>query len=163
MGRQSWKYYEKGYFYAVFAGVFFCNFEKNCNKSPKALKKNSFGPKHCFLGLLSHFLCKSLVIEGLISKQFSQTIRVFFLNKLRVKRLESKITRQIPQSTYHKLQWSVWCKWYSCKKCRLFLLYYLVYLCWLYSLVAHWSLPGKGSSAVLCSKVLVFDVFPLVV
>ena len=88
--------------YAAFAG-FFCNFgRKSCNKSPKALKRNSFGPKHCFLGLLSHFLCKSLVIEGLISKQSSQTIS-FFLNKLRVKRLESKITRQIPQSTYHKL------------------------------------------------------------
>ena len=86
-----------------FLFVFFCNFgRKSCNKSPKALKRNSFDPKHCFLGLLSHFLCKSLVIEGLISKQFSQTIS-FFLSKLRVKRLESKITRQIPQSTYQKL------------------------------------------------------------
>ena len=44
----------------------------------KAQTRNSFGPRYCFLGLLSHFLCKSLVIEGLISKQFSQTIRVFF-------------------------------------------------------------------------------------
>ena len=81
MGHQSRKYYEKDYFYGVFAGFFFffCNFgRKSCNKSPKALKRNSFGPKHCFLGLLSHFLCKSLVVEGLISKQFSQTIRVFF-------------------------------------------------------------------------------------
>ena len=70
---------------------FFCNFgRKSCNKSPKALKRNSFGPKHCFLGLLSHFLCKSLVIERLISKRISQTIRVFFLNKLRVKWLQKK-------------------------------------------------------------------------
>ena len=79
MGRQSQKCYEKGYIYAVFAGCFFCNFgRKSCNKSPKALKRNNFGPKHYFLGLLSHFLCKSLVLEGLISKQFSQTISVFF-------------------------------------------------------------------------------------
>ena len=78
MGRQSRKYYEKDCFYGVFAR-FFCNFgRKSCDKGPKALKRNSFGPKHCFLGLLSHFLCKYLVIEGLNSKQFSQTIRVFF-------------------------------------------------------------------------------------
>ena len=79
MGHQSRKYYEKGYFYAVFAGFIFCDFGlKSCNKSPKALQRNSFGPKHRFLGFLSHFLCKSLVIEGLITKQFSQTTRVFF-------------------------------------------------------------------------------------
>ena len=71
---------KKTIFFAVFAVFFFfCNFsQKSCSKSPKALKRNSFGPKHCFLGLLRHFLYKSLVIEGLISKQFSQTIRVFF-------------------------------------------------------------------------------------
>ena len=89
--------------FMLFLLFFFLNFGRSCNKSPKAIKRNSFGPKHCFLGLLSHFLCKSLVIEELIRKQFSQTIKSFFLNKLHVKRLESKITRQIPQSTYHKL------------------------------------------------------------
>ena len=72
MGRQGQKYYEKDYFYAVFAGFFLQFGRKSRNK------RNSFGPRHCFLGFLSHFLCKSLVIEGLISKQFSQTIRVFF-------------------------------------------------------------------------------------
>ena len=69
----------KAIFMLFLLGVFFCNFgRKSCNKTPKALKRNSFGPKHCFLGRLSYFLCKSLVIEGLISKQFSQAIRVFF-------------------------------------------------------------------------------------
>ena len=65
--------------FMLFLLRFFFKFgPKSCNKSPKALKRKNFGPKHCFLGLLSYFLSKSLVIEGLISKQFSQTIRVFF-------------------------------------------------------------------------------------